>query len=85
MTIIAILCAVGAYGELYVALDERSPWVTLSIALVLAFLSNAAARTAVTEAAVGKKTSRLQHITMRAISHRITRSLSVLAPMRSLT
>jgi hypothetical protein len=44
MTIIAILFAIGAYGELYVALSERSPWGTLFVALVLASLSYVAAR-----------------------------------------
>jgi hypothetical protein len=42
MTIVAILFAVGAYGELYVALGERSTWGTLFVALVLACLSYAA-------------------------------------------
>jgi ABC-type uncharacterized transport system permease subunit len=68
MTIVAILFAVGAYGELYVALGERSPWGTLFVALVLAFLSSAAARMAV---------SGSQHSTIKAISHRIACSLSV--------
>jgi hypothetical protein len=35
MTIIAMLFAAGAYGELYVARGERSPWGTLFVALVL--------------------------------------------------
>jgi hypothetical protein len=86
MTIVAILFAVGAYGELYVALGERSPWVTLFLALVLAFLSNVAARMAVAEAeAVSTMTSRLQHSGMAMISKRIARSLSALAPARAAT
>jgi hypothetical protein len=44
MTIIAILFAAGAYGEIYVALGERTPWGTLFVAVVLAYLSYAAAR-----------------------------------------
>ena len=86
MTIVAILFAAGAYGELYVALGERSPWVTLFVALVLAFLSNAAARMAVAEgAAVNAMASGSHHRTMRAISHRIARSLTVSAPTSSAT
>jgi len=34
MTIVAILIAVGAYGELYVALGERSPWGTQRIPVI---------------------------------------------------
>jgi len=82
MTIVAILFAVGAYLELYVALGERSPWVTLFVGLVLAFLSNVAARMAVTEAAIA---SGSQHSTMRPIGPRIARSLSVFAPASSAT
>jgi hypothetical protein len=44
-----IISAAGAYGELYVALGERSPWGTLLVALVLAFLSYAATRMAEAE------------------------------------
>jgi hypothetical protein len=81
MTIVAVLFAAGAYGELYLALGEHSPWVTLFVALVLAFLSNTAARMAVAEdAAIGAMVSKSQHSAMRAISHRIARSLSVSAP-----
>jgi hypothetical protein len=78
MTIVAILFAVGAFGELYVALDEPSPWGTLLITFVLVFLSHAAARMAVAEAAA-VNAGRSQHSAMRAISQRIARSLSVLA------
>jgi hypothetical protein len=86
MGIVAILFAVGAYGEIYVALGERSPWGTLFVALVLAFLSYAVARTVVAEtAAVNAIASRSQHITMRAIGQRIARSLSVSAPTSSAT
>jgi hypothetical protein len=86
MTIIAVLFAAGAYGELYVALGERSPWVPLFAALVLTFLSYAAARMVVAEAAaVNAMASGSQHSTMRAMSHRIARSLSVLAPTSSAT
>ena len=74
MTIIAILSAVGAYGEIYVALGERSPWGTLFVALVLAFLAYAAARM-VEAAAVNAMAGGSPHSTMRAISHRIARSL----------
>jgi len=35
MRIVAILFAVGAYLELYIALGERSPWGTLFVGLVL--------------------------------------------------
>jgi hypothetical protein len=84
MTIIAILFAVGAYGEFYVALNERSPWGTLFVALVLACLSYAAGRMAVPDAAaVSAMASRSQ--LMRAISHRIARSLSLSAPRSSAT
>jgi len=77
MTVVAILCAVGAYLELYVALGERSPWGALFIGLVLAFLSNVAARMAVSEAAAASaKASGSKHNTMRAIGQRIVRSLS---------
>ena len=75
MMIIAILFAAGAYGELYVALGERSPWGTLFVALVLAFLSYAMART-VQAAAVNAMAGGLQPSTTRAISHRIARSRS---------
>jgi hypothetical protein len=85
MTIIAILLAVGAYGELYIALSERSPWGTLLVALVLAVLSYAAARMVAEAAAVNAMASGSQHRTMRAISHRIARSLSVSAPTTSAT
>jgi hypothetical protein len=86
MTIIAILSAVGAYGGLYVALGERSPWVPLFAALVLTFLSYAAARMVGVEATtVNKMASGSRHSTMRAISHRIARSLSVSAPTSSAT
>jgi hypothetical protein len=78
MTIVAILFAVGAYGELYVALGERSPWGTLFVAVVLACLSYAAGRMVVAEAAViNVMASGSQGSTMRAIGHRIARSLSV--------
>ena len=77
MIIVAILCAIGAYVELYVALGERSPWGALFIGLVLAFLSNVAARMAVSEAAAASaKVSGSKHNTMRAIGQRIVRSLS---------
>ena len=86
MTIVAILFAVGAYLELYVALGERSPWGTLFVGLVLAFLSNVAARMAIGEAAaVNAMASGSQHSTMRAISHRMARSPSVFAPTSSTT
>ena len=86
MTIVAILFAVGAYLELYVALGERSPWVTLFVGLVLAFLSNVAARMAVADAAaVSAIASGSQHSTMRPIGPRIARSLSVFAPASSAT
>jgi hypothetical protein len=75
MRIVAILFAVGAYLELYVALGERSPWGTLFVGLVLAFLSNVAARMAVANAAaVSAIASGSQHSTMRPIGQRITRS-----------
>ena len=77
MTIVAILFAAGAYLDLYVALGERSPWGSLFVALVLAFLSNVAARMVVTEAT--------QHGTMRAIGQRFARSLLVFAPVSSTT
>jgi hypothetical protein len=82
MRIVAILFAVGAYLDLYIALSERSPWGTLFVGLVLAFLSNVAARMVVTDAAIA---SGSQHSTMRAIGPRIARSLSVLAPAGSAT
>ena len=63
MTIIAILFAVGAFGELYVALGERSPWGTLLVALVLAFLSYAATRMA--EAAAVSAMASGSHKTIR--------------------
>jgi hypothetical protein len=84
MMIVAILFAVGAYGELYVALGERSPWGKLFVALVLAFLSYGAARM-VEAAAFNSMASGSQHSAMRAISHRIARSLSLPAPMSSAT
>jgi hypothetical protein len=84
MSIIAILFAVGTFGELYVALGERSPWVPLFAALVLAFLSYGAARMA-DAAAVSGMASGSQHRTMRAISQRIARSLSVSVPTSSAT
>jgi hypothetical protein len=84
MTIIAILFAAGAYGELYVALGERSPWVPLFAGLALAFLSYAAARMA-DAAAVSAMASGSQRRTMSAISHRIARSLSVSMPTSSAT
>jgi hypothetical protein len=83
MTIIAILFAAGAYGELYVALGERSPWVPLFVALVSTFLSYAAARTVAEAAAVNAMASGSQHRTIRAISHRMARSLLVSAPTSS--
>jgi hypothetical protein len=84
MTIIAILFAVGAFGELYVALGEPRPWGTLSVALVLVFLSRAAARRAVAEvAAVNAIAGAPPHGAMRAISQRIGHSLSALAPTGS--
>jgi hypothetical protein len=84
MTIIAVLFAAGAYVELYVALGERSPWVPLFSALALTVLSYAAARVVVAEAAaVNAMASGSQLSTMRAISHRIARSLSVSAPTSS--
>jgi hypothetical protein len=76
MTIIAILFAAGAYTELYVALGERSPWGTLVVAFVLAFLSYAMPRMVET-AAVNATASGSQQSITRAISHRIARSLSV--------
>jgi hypothetical protein len=86
MMIVAVLFAVGAYGELYVALGERSPWGPLFVAFVLAFLSCAAARRAVADAAaVSTMASGSQHNTMRAISQRIARSLSVSVPISSAT
>jgi hypothetical protein len=86
MTIVAILFAVGAYGELYVALGERNPWGTLFVALVLVYLSNAAARLAVPEAEdVSTMASRSQRSGMGTVSKRIARSLSVLAPTSSAT
>jgi hypothetical protein len=39
MRIVAILFAVGAFLELYVALGERSPWSTLFVGLVLEHLT----------------------------------------------
>jgi hypothetical protein len=84
MKIVAILFAVGAFLELYVALGERSPWSTLFVGLVLAFLSNVAARMAVADAAA-VSVSGSQHSTMRAIGPRIARSLSVFAPANSAT
>jgi hypothetical protein len=39
MRIVAILFAVGAYLELYIALGERSPWGTLFVGLVLEHFS----------------------------------------------
>ena len=77
-----ILFAAGAYGELYVALGARSPWGTLFGALVLAFLSSAAARMA-EAATVSPIASGSQHSTMMVISHRIARSLSVSVPISS--
>jgi hypothetical protein len=86
MTIVAILFAVGAYLELYVALGERSPWGTLFVGLVLAFLSNVAARMAVAKpAAVSAIADGSQYSTRRAIGPRIARSLSVFAPANSAT
>jgi hypothetical protein len=86
MTIVAILFAVGAYLELYVALGERSPWSALFVGLVLAFLSNIAARMAVAKAAAGSAiTNGSQHSTRRAIGPRIARSLSVFALASSAT
>ena len=84
MMIIAILFAVGAFGELYIALGERSPWATLFVALVLAFLSYATTRMA-EAAGVSAIASGSQHKTMRSISHRIARSLSASAPTSSAT
>jgi hypothetical protein len=78
MTIVAILCAIGAYVELYVALGERNPWVSLFVGLALAFLSNVAARMAVSEAAAVSMMAR--HSAMRAISQRITRLLPMFTP-----
>jgi hypothetical protein len=84
MTIVAILFAVGAFGELYVALGERSPWGTLFVALVLALLSYTAARMVVAQGAAGNAIAGgSQHSTMRAMSQRIARSLSVSAPTSS--
>ena len=82
MRIVAILFAVGAYLELYVALGERSPWGTLFVGLVLGFLSNVAARIAVAPSATA---SGSQHSTIRTIGPRIARSLSVFAPASSAT
>jgi hypothetical protein len=84
MAIVAILFAVGAYLELYVAFGERGPWGSLFVTLVLAFLSNVVARQAVPEAAaVRALASGSQHSTMRAISQRIARALSLSSPMSS--
>jgi hypothetical protein len=81
MAIVAILFAVGAYLELYVALGERSPWGALLVGLVLAFLSNVAARMAAAQAAaVSTTASGSQRSTLRAIGPQIARSLSVFAP-----
>jgi hypothetical protein len=78
MTLVAILFAVGAYGELYVALGEDRPWGTLFVALALAFLSYAAGRMVVAEAtAINARASGSRHSTIKAINHRIARSLSV--------
>jgi hypothetical protein len=78
MMIAAILFVVGAFGELYVALNEPSRWGTLFVTPVLVFLSDAAARMAVAEAAaVNAMASGSQHSAMRALSRRIARSLSV--------
>jgi hypothetical protein len=86
MTIVAILFAVGAYLELYVALGERNPWGALCVGLVLAFLSNVAARRAVAKAAaVSAIANGTQHSTGRAIGPWIARSLSVFAPASSAT
>jgi hypothetical protein len=86
MTIVAILFAVGAFGELYLALGERSPWSTLFAGLILAYLSHAAARMVVAQAtAVKAMAGGSQHSKMMAISQRIARSLSVLAPTGSAT
>jgi hypothetical protein len=86
MTFVPILFAVGAFGELYVALGERSPWSTLLVGLILAYLSHAAARMVVAQAAaVNAMASGSRHSTMSAISQRIARSLSVLAPTSSAT
>jgi hypothetical protein len=86
MMIVAILFAVGSYLELYVALGERSPWGTLCVGLVLAFLSNVAARMAVARAAaIGAVANGSQHGTRWAIGVRIARSLSVFAPASSAT
>lgn len=75
-----------AFLELYVALGDRSPWGTLFVGLVLAFLSNVAARMAVADAAAVSATAGgSQHSTMRAIGPRIARSLSVFAPANSAT
>jgi hypothetical protein len=80
MMIAAILFVVGAFGELYVALNEPSRWGTLFVTPVLVFLSDAAARMAVAEAAaVNAMASGSQHSAMRALSRRIAPSLSVLA------
>jgi hypothetical protein len=85
MTIVPILFAVGAFGELYVALGERSPWSTLLVGLILAYLSHAAARMVVAQATANAMASGSKHSTMSAISQRIARSLSVLAPASSAT
>jgi hypothetical protein len=86
MTIVAILFAAGAFGELYVALGERSPWSPLFAGLILAYLSHAAARMVVAQAtAVDAMASGSPHGAMRTISQRIARSLSVLAPTGSAT
>jgi hypothetical protein len=82
MRIVAVLFAIGAFLELYVALGERSPWATLFVGLVLAFLSNVAARVAVTQAAT---VNELQHRAIRAIKLRIARSLPTFAPASSAT
>jgi hypothetical protein len=85
MTIVAILFAAGAFGELYVALGERNPWGALFVGLVLAVLAHAAARVAAAQAAAVKVASGSQHSTIGAISQRIARSLSVLVPTGSAT
>ena len=85
MRIVAILFAAGACGELYVALGERSPWVTLFVGAVLARLSYTTARMVADAPAVSATASGSRHSTMRVISQRIGRSLSVLAPTSSAT
>jgi hypothetical protein len=82
MRIVAVLFAVGAYLELYIALGERSPWGALFVGLVLAFLCNVAARMAVTEAAT---VSESRHSTMRAIGPGIARWLPVFAAASAAT